>query len=120
MGPRRVYSTCTRQARYGESLRLKTTTAGAMVAAMERTNSEQVPPLIQKIRQAEAIKSRTQPVRVRMDMTVPVGLKRRLQKASTRYGVDMTRIVVELLDEKLPELLAEESTQAGLFAVEAD
>lgn len=61
---------------------------------------------IQKIPEAEAIKSCTQPVRVRMDMTEPVGVKRRLQKASTKYGVDMTRIMVALLDEKLHELLS--------------
>ena len=62
-------------------------------------------------------KIRTQPVRVRLDMTIPVGMKRRLQKASTLHGVDMTRIVEGLLDEHLPKLLRDEQS-GSLFGAD--
>lgn len=44
-------------------------------------------------------------------MRMPIGVKRRLKKASTLRGVSQTDIILELLDVALPALLGEETVE---------
>lgn len=86
--------------------------------AAERTFSERVPELIQRIRAAEEAEARKQPIRVRLDINMPIGTKRRLKIASKRHSVTQTQIILGLLEEHLPKLLGTENLT--LFADETE
>jgi hypothetical protein len=80
--------------------------------ATQGTMSE-TPELIRKIRaKAEAeseSRSRVYPLRVRLDLNVPVGTKRVLKRAAKRHSVTATQIILAALEETLPKLLGEDS-----------
>lgn len=87
--------------------------------AAERTLSESVPELILQIRAREEAEARKQPIRVRLDINMPIGTKRRLKKASKRHSVTQTQIILGLLDEHLPKLLGDDNN-LELFSDESE
>jgi hypothetical protein len=68
-----------------------------------------------KAREEEML-PRKRPILVSFGCKMPIGLRRQLEKATKKHGIEKTALVLELLSRVLPVLLDEEELQQELLA----